>query len=159
MVWFIRKKGGAAVEMPAGLQEEQALLNDALPALPAAPPVPAPMPEMKEKREAPLFIKVDRYKELLSYLRVLRSDTETLNQLGDVLNGTQEMLIETNKALGATLNRTNKLIDSIESELGRPQRIDIDEESDSKMAEMKISLTELRSQLDKLKSQVKAVSI
>ncbi len=158
MVWFIRKKGGA-IEMPTNLQEGQALLNDTLPSLPAAPSAPVPIPDIKEKREAPLFIKVDRYKELLSYLRVLRSDTETLNQLGSVLNSTQEMLVETNKALGATLNRTNKLIDSIESELGRPQHIDIDEESDSKMAEMKISLTELRSQLDKLKSQVKAVSI
>ena len=55
-------------------------------------------------------------------------------------------------------SKTNKLISAVDTELGKPQGMDINTESDSKAAEMKISLNELRAQLDKLKTEVKAIS-
>ena len=162
MVWFVKKKTEMAPETASELVEGQTALKEELPPMPMSPlPLLSQkeeLPELPEQHNAPLFIKVERYKELLSYLGALKSDIETLKQLGNVLNSAQEMFNETNKALGATLNKTNKLISAIDSELGRPQGMDIGPEPDSKMAEMKISLNELGAQLEKLKTEVKAIS-
>ncbi|MFH0890127.1 MAG: hypothetical protein V1836_03240 [Candidatus Aenigmatarchaeota archaeon] len=155
MVWLIRKKGGVAKELTAGTS---ALQQD-FPVLSTPPnPMPEPATEVKEMQRVPLFIKVDRYKELLSYLGALKGEISTLKQLGDVLTSAQETFVETNSALNASLDKANKLISAVEAELGRPQGIDIDIEVDPKRTEMKISLTELKTQLDKLKSEVKAIS-
>src|SRR3989344_1952112 len=102
MVWFVKKKLGTGL---INTQDSgQTLINeDFTPSEPTAK-----IAEPPPVREAPLFIKVDRYKEMLSYFGALKNDIETLKQLGNVLNSTQEMFMETNKAIGATLEKTNK---------------------------------------------------
>ncbi len=152
MVWFVKKK------LAAGLlntqDSGQALINEDFT---SSEPV-AKISEPPPIREAPLFIKVDRYKEMLSYFGALKNDIETLKQLGNVLNSTQEMFMATNNAISATLEKTNKIIDSLDAEMGRPQGLNIDMDIEAKRAEMKVSLNELKSQLDKLKNEVKAIS-
>ncbi len=155
MVWLIRKKGGAAKELTAGasaLQQDFPVLS--------TPPNPAPerVQAVKEVQRVPLFIKVDRYKELLSYLSALKGEVSTLRQLGEVLNSAQETFVETNNAINVSLEKADKLISAVEAELGHPQGLDLDIEADSKRVEMKVSLSELKGQLEKLKSEVKAIS-
>ncbi|MBI3413323.1 MAG: hypothetical protein HY051_04550 [Candidatus Aenigmarchaeota archaeon] len=152
MVWFVKKK--LSGELSPAMENEQALMTHEFP---AAGPVQKPA-EPTPVREAPLFIKVDRYKEMLSYFGALKNDIETLKQLGSVLNSAQEMFMETNRALGATLDKTNKIIETLDAEMGRPQGLNIDLELEAKRAEMKVSLNELKAQLEKLKSEVKAIS-
>lgn len=152
MVWFVKKKLGTNTMGP--VEGGQALMKEGFPAPePVAKPVEPP-----PVREAPLFIKVDRYKEMLSYFGALKNDIETLKQLGNVLNSTQEMFLETNNAITATLEKTNKIIEALDAEMGRPQGLNIDMGIEAKRAEMKVSLNELKAQLDKLKSEVKAIS-
>ena len=155
MVWFVKKKlGTMPKEFGPSMENEQALLTEEF-----HPPETAPKPvEPPPIREAPLFIKVDRYKEMLSYFGALKNDIETLKQLGNVLNSTQEMFLETNNAITATLEKTNKIIEALDAEMGRPQGLNIDMGIEAKRAEMKVSLNELKAQLDKLKSEVRAIS-
>lgn len=152
MVWFVKKKLGTSAVGP--VESGQALMKEdfTVPEPVAKPVEPPPI------REAPLFIKVDRYKEMLSYFGALKNDIETLKQLGNVLNSTQEMFMETNNAISATLDKTNKIIEALDAEMGRPQGLNIDMSIEAKRAEMKVSLNELKAQLDKLKSEVKAIS-
>ncbi|MBI4167931.1 MAG: hypothetical protein HY515_03170 [Candidatus Aenigmarchaeota archaeon] len=152
MVWFVKKKLGTGL---INTQDSgQALINEDFTSSEPIVKIAEPPPI----REAPLFIKVDRYKEMLSYFGALKNDIETLKQLGNVLNSTQEMFMVTNNAISATLEKTNKIIDSLDAEMGRPQGLNIDMDIEAKRAEMKVSLNELKSQLDKLKSEVKAIS-
>ncbi|MBI1972282.1 MAG: hypothetical protein HYS53_03195 [Candidatus Aenigmarchaeota archaeon] len=152
MVWFVKKKLGPVNEPGSDMETEQALMSDFSPAMAAPNSATPPV------REAPLFIKVDRYKEMLSYFGALKNDIETLKQLGNVLTSTQEMFMETNNAISATLEKTNKIIGALDAEMGRPQGLNIDMDVEAKRAEMKVSLNELKNQLDKLKSEVKAIS-
>ncbi len=149
MVWFVRKKLDAAhIEPTQPMESEQVLMV----------PEPKPAIEPPIVRDAPLFIKVDRYKELLSYFGALKNDIETLRQLSSVLNSTQEMFMETNKAINSTLEKTDKILGALDAEMGRPQGLNIDMDIEAKRAEMKVSLNELKNQLEKLKTEVKAIS-
>ncbi|MBI2084918.1 MAG: hypothetical protein HYT71_00180 [Candidatus Aenigmarchaeota archaeon] len=151
MVWFVRKKLDAApIEPSLSMESEQALMTPE--------PMPKPVIETPPMREAPLFIKVDRYKEMLSYFGALKNDIETLRQLSSVLNSTQEMFMETNKAISSTLERTDKILESLDSEMGRPAGLNINMDAEAKRAEMKVSLNELKNQLEKLKSEVRSIS-
>ncbi|MBI4177583.1 MAG: hypothetical protein HY516_04420 [Candidatus Aenigmarchaeota archaeon] len=152
MVWFVRKK--LARDLTA--ENEQALSLYPGPEH-ATEPVEN-VPEVPVIREAPLFIKVDRYKEMLSYFGALKNNMETLRQLGSVLNSAQEMFKETNEALTATLEKTDKILEAMDAEMGRPQGLNIDIGIEAKRAEMKVSLNELKAQLEKLKGEVKAIS-
>ncbi len=156
MVWFIRKKE----KEPEGL-----------PTMPPVEPIPTPSPhdlraeeidpqmvEVHARDSAPLFVKIDRYKELLSYLHLLRLGMTNLKDLMGVLKTTQEMLKETNSAVELTIEKTDAYLSSMDSELLKPKGLDIDIEDDSKRMEMRMTLEELNIHLEKLRQEVRSIS-
>lgn len=157
MVWFIRKKEKEPEIQPIMEPVE----NPDLKPSPNELRAEAARPELVEvhaRDSAPLFVKIDRYKELLSYLHLLRLGMTNLKDLMCVLKTTQEMLKETNGALELTIEKTNAYLSSMDTELLKPRGIDIDIEEDSRRTEMRMTLEELNIHLEKLRQEVRSIS-
>ncbi len=158
MVWFIRKKEKEPeiqpMMGPVGMEDLPKPSPHELQAESAKPE----LVEVHPRDSAPLFIKIDRYKELLSYLHLLRLEITNLKDLMGVLKTTQEMLKDTNDALGLTIEKTDVYLSSMDSELLKPRGLDIDIEEDSKRMEMRMTLEELNIHLEKLRQEVRSIS-
>lgn len=158
MVWFIRKKEKEPETQPIMEPVEMGALPKPSQHELQAEAAKPELVEVHARDSAPLFIRIDRYKELLSYLHLLRLEMTNLKDLMGVLKTTQEMLKETNDALSLTIEKTDVYLSSMDSELLKPRGLDIDVEESSKRMEMRMTLEELNIHLEKLREEVRSIS-
>ncbi len=137
------------VQKPARPPAEQ-------PAKPIAPKTA--MRTMREaKPSAPLFVKVDKYREALMNLQEIKSLLSGTKQLFTILNDIETIRTETLKLLRATLQRTERNVVELDSGLLRPSNLPEMPSSEHaiKTAHTEEALSDLQEQVNSLKKELK----
>ena len=121
------------------------------------------VPKLAPKREhtedynipksAPLFVKVDKYKELLHGVNEIRAYLSSTKQVFTILQDIETIRSDALKVLRATLQRMEKSVVEVDSELLRPRGAEFPDEP-SEVTHMETSLNELQKQLADLKREL-----
>jgi len=124
-------------------------------------PLPEPRIEHRDHREhgmvAPLFVKVDKYKELLSAVQNMKVFVSGIKQLFDVLQELESVRAESMKTMRASVQRFERSITEMDTELLRPRGVDFTDlvESEQDVKHIETSLTDLQRQIAGLRSELK----
>ena len=117
-----------------------------------------PQEEFIRKREpesAPLFVKVEKYQNLLVSINEMRSFVSGMKQLFNVLYELETVRNESLKMMRATVQRLEKNLLVIDSELLRPKGIDMQmQHSEAETHHIENSLGELQRQLADLRREL-----
>ena len=123
-------------------------------------PQPKPMAiQIKvEKESAPLFVKVDKYKELLVILQEMKMFSEGIKKLLSLINEMEAARNDAIKMIRASAQRLEKSILEMDGELLRPKGIDLEiSQSDMEMRHIESSMSELQGQLLTLKKELEGM--
>ncbi len=127
-----------------------------------------PMPVAKEKPVyeetytespgAPLFVKVDKYRDVLRDVHELKLYTAGIKQVLDLLHDIETIRVDANKVLRATVQRIEKTLTEVDSELLRPRGAIMSEvaREDTEVRHLEGSLTDLQKQLSDLKRELQS---
>ncbi|UCC91747.1 MAG: hypothetical protein JSV39_00535 [Candidatus Aenigmatarchaeota archaeon] len=128
----------------------------------AAPPMPA------VSRSPPLFIKVDKYRNIVKNIRDLKTHLLNLRDALDVIEDMQKEFVNGVQIAHKTIDELNMIISSLDSFFMRPQGIEphMEEEEMPEPAgpgrmttgEAENYVKDVYSQLEKLRAQLKAIS-
>ncbi len=113
---------------------------------------PAPVP-VRQEISAPLFVKVEKYREILSSVHEMKIFISGIRQLFDILNELEAVRSDTIKIMRATLQRLEKGVVEIDTELLRPRGL-VAEARGEEASHIESSLSELQSQLGELKREL-----
>jgi len=130
-----------------------------LPEFPGLPPEPTfqPIQDVKREISAPLFVKVEKYREIISSVQEMKIFISGVRQLFNILNELESVRSDTIKIMRATLQRLEKGVLEIDTELLRPRGLVAEargEESahiESSLEELQRNLAELRRELEEIK--------
>lgn len=127
-----------AVEEPATLEEIEQL------------------PQEEEQRDAPLFVKVDKYKDLIDLIREMKEFASGLKQTFAVINEAEALRNDALKIMRTTVQRLDKALNEMDTELVRPRGIDLDRtySGGTEMRYIESSLTDLQRQLSVLRKDL-----
>ena len=114
-----------------------------------------PVEELPVEREtgAPLFVKVDKYRDLIKSIQELKLYVASTKQVFTVLHETESLRADTLNILRATLQRLERGIIEIDTELLRPYGAGEVTES-AEVTHIETSLTDLQKQLLELKREL-----
>jgi len=114
------------------------------------------MPYPDAPSAAPLFVKVDKYREILKDVQEVRLSISGMKQIMDLMNDVDSIKLEGIKMLRATIHRLDKTMTEIDSDLLRPRGAVMDEigREDVEVRHIETSLTELQKQLGDLKREL-----
>jgi cob(I)alamin adenosyltransferase len=117
--------------------------------------LPEPAPR-RGKESAPLFVKVSRYKELIDSINDMKTFNASLKQMFLVINEADNVRNDALKIMRATVNRLDKTLAEIDSELVRPEGIDLEKVSysESEVRYIEKSLSQLQRQLAVLRKDI-----
>jgi vacuolar-type H+-ATPase subunit I/STV1 len=163
-MFFSKKKKDADVEKIKeamnDLPEEFHELPE-LPEMSEMPDMPEPRyaprqnyPKDYEVRAAPLFVKVDKYRELLSSVHEMKLYLSSSKQLFSILQDIETVRADALKVLRASLQRMEKSVVEMDSELLRPRGAEFPDEGVREVSQMENSLNDLQKQLMDLKREL-----
>src|SRR3989338_9697410 len=119
---------------------------------------PSPLVRMKEKESsAPLFVKVDKYRDIITSIHEMKLYVSSTKQVFSVLQEIESLRADTLNVLRATMQRLERSVIEMDSELLRPQGVTITEEKSSEVTHIESSLTDLRKQLLDLKRELQGM--
>jgi len=131
------------------------------PPAPVAPPMHSHAPT--EMTSPPLFIKVDKYRDIIKNIRDLKSHILNIRDALDVLDDMQKEINNGIEIAHKTLDELNIIISNLDSFFLRPQGIEPHMEEDElepgRMApgEVQNYMTDVHTQLQRLRAQLKAI--
>ncbi|GEM_PF-1828437 len=107
---------------------------------------------------APLFVKVEKYRDVLRDVHELKLYTSGIKQLLDLMHDVETIRADANKVLRATVQRIEKTLVEVDSELLRPRGAIMSEISreDTEVRHVESALTELQKQLADLKRELQS---
>lgn len=105
-------------------EEKRKFAGNAEPGRVKLPPLKIPPPERIPKGSPPLFIKVDKYREVLRNIRNLRSYILNLRDALDVLEDIQKELTNGVHVAQRTLDELNIIISSLDSFFLKPHIVE-----------------------------------
>jgi hypothetical protein len=116
-------------------------------------------PERKIKIEelrkvAPLFIKLEKYEEILNTIADVKSVLNLLKDSFSVFEENERIRTETIEAIKENIERVGEKISSLDSILLRPAGYEERREKEFRAEEVKDTLSALKSQIDKLKQEL-----
>jgi len=116
-------------------------------------------PERKIKIEelrkvAPLFIKLEKYEEILNTIADVKSVLNLLKDSFSVFEENEKIRTETIEAIKENIERVGEKISSLDSILLRPAGYEERREKEFRAEEVKDTLSALKSQIDKLKQEL-----
>ncbi|MBI2578614.1 MAG: hypothetical protein HYW26_02795 [Candidatus Aenigmarchaeota archaeon] len=105
---------------------------------------------------APLFVKVEKYKELIGLIQEMRAFTNGLKQTFSVIHESDALRNDAVKIMRTTVQRLDKTLAEIDSELVRPRGIDMEKPpyAGSEMKYIEGSLSELQRHLAVLRKDL-----
>lgn len=111
------------------------------------------MPMRNERKEdAPLFVKVDRYKEILTIMQDMKTFISGMKQLFTVIKETDEVRNSALNILHATVQRLERNVIEIDNEMAMPGEVDFRiPHEETEMSHIEESLIGLQRQLADLK--------
>ncbi len=131
--------------------------------LPEIKKVQPPPPRPAVSRSPPIFIKVDKYSDIIKNIRDLKSHILNLRDALDVLDDMQKEIMNGIDLAHKTLDELNMIISNLDSFFMRPQGIEhhmeeeIPEPGRMSPDEVEGYMTDVQTQLQKLRSQLKAI--
>lgn len=115
------------------------------------------MPHMQTvEREtgAPLFVKVDKYRDIIKTIQELKLFVASTKQVFGVLQEVENLKSDALNVLRATVQRLERSILEIDAELLRPHGVGISETKSNEVGHLESSLEELQKQLLELKREL-----
>lgn len=107
---------------------------------------------------APLFVKVDKYRDIITSIQEMKLYVSSSKQIFAVLQEVEGLKADTINVLRATLQRLERSITEIDAELLRPQGVSIAEaEKSTEVTHIESSLSELQKQLLDLKKELQGM--
>ncbi len=141
---LFRKDRNDIEEIKSAMEEEPSDFRE---------PAPAPVPVPRQEISAPLFVKVEKYREILSSVHEMKIFISGIRQLFDILNELEAVRSDAIKIMRATLQRLEKGVVEIDTELLRPRGL-VAEARGEEASHIESSLSELQSQLGELKREL-----
>ena len=99
------------------------------------------------KQTAPMFIKVEKYREILTELDEIKTFTASINQIFSVLADIDATREDAMKALRASLQRLERATAMIDAELLRPIGFEVFPHGEVELKHIETSLSALQQQL------------
>ena len=131
-----------------------------LPEFPGLPHVPEPafqsIQDVKREISAPLFVKVEKYREIISSVQEMKIFISGVRQLFNILNELESVRSDTIKIMRATLQRLEKGVLEIDTELLRPRGL-VAEARGEEAAHIESSLEELQKNLGDLRRELEEI--
>lgn len=121
------------------------------------PPMEPNYQDVKREISAPLFVKVEKYREILSSVQEMKIFIAGVRQLFNILNELEAVRSDAIKIMRATLQRLEKGVLEIDNELLRPRGLIAEargEEAshiESSLEELQRNLADLRRELQEMK--------
>lgn len=112
------------------------------------------MPAMERETSAPLFVKVDKYRDIIKTIQELKLFVASTKQVFGVLQEVENLKSDALNVLRATVQRLERSILEIDSELLRPHGVGITDTKSSEVGHLESSLEELQKQLLELKREL-----
>ena len=134
---------------PEHPQKEEAKLEEAKPAV-------KPVEKKEEKSTAPLFIKVDKYKDMVANLEEIRVLLRGMKQIFSMFSEIERIRDDSLKILRATLQRIERNIIAIDSYMLKPPELKLETEEPEK-SKIEESLMDLHKQLKAIKEELEKV--
>ena len=149
----LRKEGFSAEEIDKALTESFRPANE--------PQIPKPVAEKKEIEKpafAPLFVKLERYRQILTSLEELRKTMEVIKSAFLTLNELDRLRYENMKIVESTVETVDKRLASLDAEFLRPSGFREELPSEAYTEGLESELSGLRNQIEQLKSELKTVA-
>ncbi|MBI2172842.1 MAG: hypothetical protein HYT73_01370 [Candidatus Aenigmarchaeota archaeon] len=104
---------------------------------------------------APLFVKIDKYRDVISGIQEMKLFISNIKQVFGVLHETESIRSDALKVMRASIQRLEKSVLEIDSELVRPKGIDLEDlQGKEEIGHIENSLTDLQKQLGDLKREL-----
>lgn len=125
---------------------------------------PSPRREFQPRTEhrehgmvAPLFVKVEKYRELLSTVQTMKVFVSGIKQIFNVLQELETVRAESLKTMRASVQKLERSVTEMDTELLRPRGVDFTDlvESEDEVAHIEDSLTDLQKQIASLRRELK----
>jgi hypothetical protein len=109
---------------------------------------------------APLFVKLTRYKQILSTLNYLKMSINLIKNQLAILSELDKLREENIKLLDSTTKRVGERLSTLDSEFMRPSGFmeEIPEMQMQDVESLESTLTDLKSQIEHLKSEVETIA-
>lgn len=119
---------------------------------------PENLKEQEKPSQAPLFVKLDKYKQILSTIASLKPSFVMLKNNFEILNKLEKLREENMSLIKETLERVEKKLTTLDTELIKPSgfREEMPEMYDVKSVDD--MLADLNKQIEQLKSGLKTVA-
>lgn len=130
--------------------------------------VEEPTPNYKEYDEeplmeksvgsAPLFVKIDKYKDVITEIQEMKMFISNIKQVFGVLHETEGIRSDALKVMRASIQRLEKNVLEIDSDLVRPKGISMEDmQGSEEIGHIENSLTDLQKQLSDLKRELQGM--
>jgi hypothetical protein len=125
------------------------------------PPIKTPEPQVPSVGEsrtyAPLFVKLTKYKEILSNVEILMGTVDALKSQLELQNELSRLQMENSKSLQQSVEKVIGMLSKLDSDFLKPATIGASDDCDAAGSEadgLQRTLTDLRAQIDSLKQDL-----
>lgn len=138
-----------AINTPAEIDDTSELM-------PELEPEPEEIAIAPDRRDAPLFVKVEKYRDLLSLIQEMKVFISGIKQLFGIIEELENLRVDSVKIMKATMQRLERRVVEIDSELLRPRGFETPEmqHSEPEISNVEDSLTELQKEIAKLRGEL-----
>ncbi len=133
--------------------------------VPERPQEPAPLPRVdlgklpERPRFAPLFVKIDRYQEVLGTIDALKTTLLSVRDLLNLMQQLDKIKLEAETLMQKNIQEIVMNISNMDKEFVRPKGVEIEEHPLPKFESGKVEgyVGELQRELDNLRAQLQTV--
>lgn len=112
--------------------------------------------QYRERESAPLFVKVEKYRNIIETVQDMKSFVFGLKQLFVVMREIEDIRNEALTIMQASVQRLEKNISDIDNEMLMPKSLDMEFKRDEiELTRIESSLLDLQKQLSSLKTELK----
>lgn len=122
---------------------------------PSRPMTAAAMPAAPSNVGAPLFVKVEKYREIITTIQEMKLFASGIKQLFSILSELEALRSDTINIMRATVQRLEKSMSEIDAELLRPRGLTIEtSQPAADVSHVENTLEELQNQLAALRKEL-----
>ena len=116
--------------------------------------------EVEQRSSAPLFVKVDKYREMLIGVQEIKLFVSGVKQTFGILQELENVRNDALRIMKATVQRLEKSVIEIDSGLLKPRGVDMSDltQGEGDMKQLEDSLTDLQDQLKEIKRDLTQIS-
>lgn len=112
------------------------------------------LPAREREESAPLFVKVEKYRDILKGMQEMKVFVSGVKQLFNIIHELESVRADALNILRATVQRMERGITEIDSELLRPRGLEIEPHGEPEISHIEDSLADLQRQLAMLRKEL-----